>query len=144
MIIESTKWLLLIVILVQDETDGSISPRADVENKSADALQATRPSTEHELQHDVKYEPDDNKSEIKESEKETTEVKTAESNLREVKEIDQNSSDKTNNTTQAPIAPPRRKKKNKKQTDMTQVNAVMTSHYKFFVVELQYNFSCKA
>lgn len=109
---------------MQDETDGSTSPRADVDNKSAETPQATSLSTEHESQNDVKFEADNNKSDIKENEKETTEVKTAESNLGEVKEINHNSSDKVNNTTQAPIAPPRRKKKNKKQPDMTQVNTV--------------------
>lgn len=107
---------------MQDETDGSINQSAGVDKKSAETLQATCLANEHESPNYAKLESDNNKSDIKENEKKTTEINTTENNQGKVKEVDQNNSDKTNSATQAPIAPPRRKKKNKRQPNMTQVN----------------------
>jgi hypothetical protein len=70
---------------------------------------------------------DDNKSDIKENEKKMSEVKTCSGE--EQQEIDQHNSEKTHNSNPTPIAPPRRKKKNKKQPDKTQVNITLKRNF---------------
>jgi hypothetical protein len=113
--------------VVQDEPDGTMSTSVDekqhvVDNKTVDTVQPL--SNEHESQNKAKCVPH---GDIKEHEMKTSEVKTEECNQGKQKEIDKNNSDKTKNSNQAPVAPPRRKKKNKKQPDKTQVN--ITAHH---------------
>lgn len=113
--------------MVQDEPDGTMSTSVDekqhvVDNKTVDTVQPL--SNEHESQNKAKCVPH---GDITEHEMKTSEVKTEECNQGKQKEIDKNNSDKTKNSNQAPVAPPRRKKKNKKQPDKTQVN--ITAHH---------------
>ena len=65
---------------------------------------------------------DAKKPDIKESENTILEVKTC--SQEEQEEIDKHKLQKTDNSSPTPVAPPRRKKKNKKQPDKTQVNII--------------------
>jgi hypothetical protein len=105
-----------------------VDAKQPVDDKTVDTVQPSSLSNHCESQNEVKC---DTESDIKEHERKTSEVKTCSQG--EQKEIDKNNSDKTNNSNEAPVAPPRRKKKNKKQADKNQVNIAPVVYYIFTV-----------
>ena len=91
-------------------------------NKTDVRIQSACNKTESPKETDI----DDNRSNVKEHEKITSEVKAQEYNQEQQKNID---NDLTKNAAQAPVAPPRRKKKNKKQVDKTEVSVLIGIMY---------------